>query len=568
MKWIIPNNQNSGSIIDRVLQNRKISDKDSFLNPSGFQIHSALLLHDVEEAAKVIIQAVKAKKKIFIHGDFDVDGVTATTIMWRFLHYDLNANVIPYIPDRFSEGYGLSEDSINSIVNQGAELIITVDCGVKDIDIVNKYSKKVDFIITDHHTVAQLEDLAGDNFEQDNARIVGDHVVSSKAKAVVHPGLAEYPFREICGAAVSWKVCCAVNEIGNFGIDMMKYIDLVAFGTVCDVMPLIDENRAIVSLGLERMRKTNNIGLKRLLSNAGVEKKDINVRTLGFALGPRINAAGRMSHAINAVRLLSTESEELASKLSSELSGLNLQRQEITQSLLDLALEQAEGQKNNKIIFVHGEDWPEGIIGLIAGRLAKQFYRPAIAGSMANNIIKASARSIPGFDISKALRDSSALLKRFGGHNQAAGLQLEMNNLESFANNINKYASENLTEDHLTPKVIVDTEAEINEINFEVANLLASMEPFGEQNQLPVIKLNGIKPEYISLFGKDRNYIKFYNQDHKHLQFISFSEGQSFYNKLQKNAEFDLVGNIEINSWNGNEELRLRVIDIKTRKNT
>lgn len=566
MMWILPNTKHTGSIVDRILQNRKIDDKDSFLNPSESHIHSALLLHDAEKAAQVIINAVKSNKKIFIHGDFDVDGVTATTIMWRFLYYDLKANVIPYIPDRFSEGYGLSESSIDSIINQGAELIITVDCGVKDIELVNKYSKKVDFIITDHHTINQAEDFDSREQSFKNIKIVGDYAISAKAKAVVHPGLEAYPFRDICGAAVSWKVCCAVNEIGNFSVDMMKYIDLVALGTVCDVMPMVDENRAIVSLGLERMKNTKHIGLETLILNAGVQKKDLNVRTLGFALGPRINAAGRMSHAISAVRLLSTESKALAVNLASELSGLNLQRQEITQTLLDLAFQQVENQKNNKVIFVHGEEWPEGIIGLIAGRLSQHFYKPVIVGCVSNNTIKASARSIPGFDISEALRHCSTLLKRFGGHNQAAGLQLEMNNLESFIKSINHYANENLTNELLIPKIFIDTEAEIYEIDFEVANTLASMEPFGEQNQPPVIKLNDIRPEYITLFGKDTNFIKFYNKNSKHIQFINFTDGQSFYKKLQNHTSFDLIGNVEINTWNGNEELRFRLIDMRPAK--
>jgi single-stranded-DNA-specific exonuclease len=566
MRWILPEDNIGGDLISRILKSRGIDDTTKFLKPDVSHIHNALFLHDAEKAANKIIQAVKDKKKIFIHGDFDVDGVTATTILWRFLYYDLGANVTPYIPDRFSEGYGLSDDSISNIIDQGADLIITVDCGVKDIPIVSKYVSKVDFIITDHHTITDSEDVSSELNINNDYRIIGKFAVSNKALAVVHPRLNDYPFPDICGATVSWKLACAINEVGKYDFDMHKYIDLVALGTVCDVMPLLDENRAIVKLGLEQMSSSSNQGLLRLLEASGVDRKDISTRSLGFAIGPRINAAGRMSHAITAVRLLSTESSALSEKLATELSKLNLERQEVTQELLEVAHEQAKEQKENKILFIHGESWPEGIIGLIAGRLSQHYYRPVIVGSSHGEIVKASARSVPGFDISNALRNSSALLVRFGGHNQAAGLQVHKDMINKFIKSINSFAEDVLTDELLIPSISVDVLCSTDEIDMEIAKRIIELEPFGESNLAPNVLLQNITPEWIQVFGRDKNFIKFFDKANKRIQMISFTDASKYMKIFSSNRIVDVIGNIEINKWNGNEEVRLRIIDIQPSK--
>lgn len=300
MNWILPERKNT-SIVEALFESRGIKDKELFFNPTTDHLHDPFLLHGMDEAVKVIDDAIKKKKKIFIHGDFDVDGITATSILWQFLYKEMKADALPYIPNRFTDGYGLSENSVQEMIKQGAELIITVDCGVKDLDIIHKYSDKAKFIITDHHIIRKDADE-----ENENGKVVGDYLISKDALAVVHPQLSSnYPFKEICGAGVSWKVACALNEKLDVGVDMLKYIDLAALGTVCDVMPLVDENRAIVSLGLKQLAKTEHIGLKELMRVAQINTAPDSYH-LGFVIGTRLNASGRLETAMDGVRLLTT----------------------------------------------------------------------------------------------------------------------------------------------------------------------------------------------------------------------------------------------------------------------
>src|SRR5260221_902803 len=402
MKWILP--EQNEKLIPWLLKSRGITNLQTFANTNVDDLYDPLLIYGAEEAAKVIYDFAKTKKKIFIHGDFDVDGITATSIMWQFLYRDLKANALPYIPSRFNEGYGLSEESITNIIDAGGELIITVDCGVKDVELIKKYSDKIKFVITDHHTV--LDYLPG----AEGTKQVGDFMVSSSALAVVHPRLGDYPFKEICGAVVSWKVCSAINNVFDLKVDVNKYLDLAAIGTICDIMPLVDENRIIVKEGLKKLATTQNLGLRVIMDGLKLDRNKIDTYHIGFLIGPRLNASGRLDTALDAVRLLTTTDRSYAQSLFLKLNDLNTKRQALTQEHLTLAEKQIAEQLENKILFVYGEDWPEGIVGLIAGKLTEKYNRPVIAGSIHDNIFKASARSIENFHIAEQLSMNAVLL--------------------------------------------------------------------------------------------------------------------------------------------------------------
>ncbi len=560
MKWILPE-QSHSDILEWLLTSRGIKDKDIFFNPTVNQIHSPLLLNDIKEAVETIDKAIKDKKKIFIHGDFDVDGITATSIMWDFLYRKLKANVTPYIPSRFDEGYGLSEDSINNIIDEGGELIITVDCGVKDIDLVAKYADKIDFIITDHHTIIPSEQ----SLEFDDGKIIGDYLVSKSAKAVVHQKLGNYPFHDICGACISWKVCCGINETLNLGIDMTQYLDLVALGTVCDVMPLIDENRAIVKLGIEQLRKTTNKGLISLMQLSAVNIEKADTYHIGYLIGPRLNAAGRISSAIDAVRLLSTTSETNAHVLAAKLDRLNQERQELTKQYLEIAEEQIKSQLNNKILFAYGDNWPEGIVGLIAGKLQQKYGRPVLVASKNHEIIKGSARSGDIVNISTLLKEASEYLVRFGGHAGAAGFTVKQENLENLQNFIREYADKNITDDDLIPKLLIDALLSPEAMSMRLAEDLAKLAPFGTRNEKPLLAMSNLQISDLRPIGKTNEHAKLLltNNGKLHFEALGFGKYSTLLTQKQKGANIDIAGNIDIDEWNGNRKLVFKISQTK-----
>lgn len=557
MEWLLPD-QNNTPLVEWIYKTRGIDvNNKTFFNPQYNDLHSPLLLHDVEKVAEVLKEFIGTDKKIYIHGDFDVDGITATSIMWQFLYKDLKLNALPYIPSRFTEGYGLSEDSIGKILEAGAELIITVDCGVKDIEIVNKYSNKVKFIITDHHT------LLSKNTEIDGGKISGEYLIADKALAVCHPRLGNYPFYELCGAAVSWKVCAAVNQILGLGIDMSKYLDLVSIGTVCDIMPLIDENRILVKLGLSQIKNTSNVGLKNLFKYLKVPLHEIDSYHLGFIIGPRINATGRLEDAMDAVRLLTTNNDLFARQITSKLDSLNLERQQLTSKFIEIAEIQIKNQAEDKLYFVYGDDWPEGIIGLIAGKLTEKYYRPVIVGSIKDGKVKASARSIEAFNIANNLTTHSTLLLTHGGHAQAAGLSLSHEKLEEFKAAIKGTAHNSLDGISLLKKLKIDALANLKEINAETYNKITQLSPFGMANKKPLIALLKVIPDKIKVFGKENNHIKLiFIVEGKELEAIAFNKAQE-YQDFDFSKPIDIAASIEKNEWNGKVSIFLRIEDIK-----
>lgn len=559
MKWIWPKNQ-SEDIREHILKTRNISNPEEFFNPGPKSFTDPALLYGATNAAKIIIEAIKAKKKIFIHGDFDVDGITSTTILWSFLYKDLNANVTPFIPNRFTEGYGLSAETISKIIEQGGELIITVDCGVKDIALVEKYKDKIDFIITDHHTITPW---IGQE-ENSGAKKIGNYAVSRFAKAVVHPKLNQKIYNEICAANVAWKLCLVINELIGTGIDLNKYLEFVAMGTVCDIMPLINENRAIVIEGVKRLRESENPGIKALCNVAQINQKAITSYHIGYVLGPRLNASGRLGSAMDAVRLFCTDSKENANTVAVKLNKLNLERQALTQKYLELAEQEVAKETTKKILFIVGDEWPEGILGLIAGRLCEKYGIPVIVGSNKNGIIKASARSIAGFHISEVLKSFSSDLKAYGGHSQAAGLTLLYPNFAGFLEKISAFANKNISSKMLEKKIVIDAATEIGDINNDLFSFIKGFEPFGGGNNKIIFGMRSLKVKSSRLIGRAKEHVKIIlTKSEKEFAEGVFFNGAPSIKLLETATLLDAAFYLDENEYLRKKSLFLNIADIK-----
>ncbi|MEI6462146.1 MAG: single-stranded-DNA-specific exonuclease RecJ [bacterium] len=582
MKWIYESEPDKKVLSSLQKQNKKleaplsdpvitlisklnITELEDFLFPDD-DFFSPSLIPNIEVASKFIIEAIEKKTPIIIHGDFDADGITATSILFDFLYFKCEANVVPYIPSRVDEGYGLSNESLGTILTKQdgktKPLIISVDCGVKDNDLVDdKWYKDFDFIITDHHEMKKVEDKI---------------VYSKKAKAIVHPRFpgSKYPFQSISGASVAWKLVCQISK--DFpklkGYDPNEYLDLVAISTICDLMPLLSENRKFVKFGLERLNNTNRLGLIELLKVSGLIEngriKKLDTYHIGFVIGPRLNATGRLGKAIDAVKLLCTRSTSQAEKIASEINNLNIERQNITKELFLEAKEQANGKLENRIITIKGKNWPEGIVGLIAGKLTEEFARPSIVFAISEDKVTASARSTKTFNITETLSHNSKHLIRFGGHAGAAGLSLHADKLDLFIEEITTYTNLNFPvseSGEIEKELTINLKAEIKELSLKLAKELSQLEPFGMENPEPVFSLSNLRVVNISKMGQMGTHIRVTLQDIKSSETIS-AIGFNMVDKCESilpGDKVDLAFNIKINRWNGNESLEILIKDIK-----
>ncbi len=554
MEWILPDQKLP--FLQHILAGSDVYNSEFFSDHSVEKLYPTALLHDCNLAAKEILNAISKNKKIYIYGDYDVDGICATTILWRFIYYDLEyKNVFPFVPNRFVDGYGLNPDSIQHIIDEGGELIITVDCGVKDIELVAEYSTQIDFIITDHHTLRPLSEKQSDDFT-----ISREAIYSSKALAVVHPQLEDYPFKDICGAVVSWKLMRAIAEQMGKPELSEKYLQFAAIGTVGDIMPLVNENRTIVTLGLKMINNSQFAGINALLTVAAVPRGKVNAETLGYSIGPRLNASGRLDNAMVAVKLLSTNSPEFAETLAEQLDKLNSERQALTKKYLEIAEKEYLANESLFVPIIVGDDWPEGIVGLIAGRLTEKFYKPFIVGSRNGENIKASARSIKELNITEALNEHSTLLDKFGGHAQAAGMSLRASNLEGFLLNLNNYVSGVFQSKMPLRSLKIDALGDTDVFSFETIRNLEQLEPFGNSNQKPVIAILGIKFDSVSRMGKDNQHFR---AKSGRIEFVQFN-----YEELPDSSTlYDVAGFAEIDSWNGRDKISFKVRHIRKSSN-
>lgn len=520
-----------------------------FLEPSLERLYSPFLLKDMDKAADRIARAVAGKEKIVIYGDYDVDGVTSTSVLFDFLDR-MGAVVDYYIPDRFDEGYGLTAGSVDRVLEMGAALVITVDCGITAVDEIDRLnSGNVQVIVTDHHECK--EELP-------------------RALAVINPHRPDctYPFKELAGVGVVFKLVYALCIKMDAGDLYLKYLDLVTLGTIADVVQLLDENRIIAKFGLDAIGRTDNPGIRALMDVAGLKDKPLNTYGVGFGLAPRINAAGRTGSAIRAVKLFTTPETGLAGKIAAELDDENKNRQQIEAEILRQAMEYVEANidpDREKVIVASGKDWHHGIIGIVASRLTEKYYRPCILISEEDGMGKGSGRSIEGFDLFKALTHCEDLLVKFGGHELAAGLSLDIRNLPAFRERINGYADVNLSGTELTPRIKIDAQVFKEDISLNNISELDRLAPFGPGNPGPVFSLEGLKICEIKAVG-DSKHLKLRLADNGfNIDAIGFNMGELARSYMYSDI-LDTAFSLEINVWNNMRKAQMMLKDLRLHK--
>ena len=535
---------NISTLLAKILVSRNIKNDEEievFLNPKRDSFYDPYLMPDMDKAVDRIINAIENKEKITIYGDYDVDGITSTTVMEKFL-IERGANVTHYIPNRLDEGYGLNKEAIEKISNDGTKLIVTVDCGITSINEV-EYGKSLglDIIITDHHEP-------------------GDEIPSAIAVVDAKRNDNTYPFRELAGVGVSFKTIQAISiKLGLDEKEYLKYLDIVSIGTIADVVPLINENRTITKLGLKLVEVTKNIGLRELINVTGYGKVDSNM--VAFGIAPRINACGRMGKEQEALNLFLTDNIEEAKEIAERLNKYNSERQNIEKEIFEEAKEIAEKEKDKSVLVLGKEGWHHGVIGIVSSKITDMYFKPSILIGFDGDEGKGSGRSIPGFDLHEALISCSAGLDKCGGHEMAVGLSLKKENFENFKEEFEKYAcNTNLCD--IIPIINIDEEAKLNELNIEVIKQFNLLEPYGEANRKPIFLLKNLKIESIRTLSEGKHIKLTLTDNNYYIDAIGFNLGM-LADDYKIGEKIDVVGSLEINEYNGNQNMQINLKDIR-----
>jgi single-stranded-DNA-specific exonuclease len=520
-----------------------------FLKADLKDLRDPYIFQDMEKAVDKILKAINNDERILIYGDYDVDGITSVALLFSVLR-EFTTNLYYYIPNRFQEGYGLNEEAIDIAFKNNFKLIITVDCGISsiyEIEKANNYG--IDVIVTDHHQ--PQKDLPS-------------------AIAIINPKCdTNYPFKELAGVGVSFKVAQALySKLKKNQDDLWSLLDYVALGSIADSVPFIDENRILIKYGLKMLNQTKKEGLKALIIESGVNYGNLGTKEVNFALAPRINAAGRLGDSKLALELLLTNSESKAKYLSRKLSEINKRRKEIGDNILREARKLASKQvkeEDNKVLVLASENWNQGVIGIIASRLVDEFNRPAIVISKKDGIAKGSGRSINGFHLYNVLELCQDILINFGGHKLAAGITIESNKISEFKSRINEISQDFIKEDDLSPELKIDARISLSNINFGLVKDINILEPFGIGNPQPVFcSYNNTISDW-RLVGEKREHLKLkIREENSKLEGIGFKLGRIGNQIFSKNKVVDLAFNIELNKWNGTENVQLNIKDIKT----
>jgi len=546
-------------VLAQILINRGLktsTEISSFLNPSLSQLTDPFGIDGMQRAVERISAAAKTGEKVLVHGDYDVDGLTATAILVRALRM-IGIDCDYFIPNRMAHGYGFKPSSVVRAKQAGATLVITVDCGITSFEAATLCRHEgIDLIITDHHEPAA-------NHQPDNKQLTTNNGALPDAIAVVNPKLSgrETPASHLSGAGVALKLVHALSLFYKEGFAIDEFLDLAALGTMADIVPLTGENRCIVREGLQMINNGTRPGLQALKDVAGLRGKTMKTGLLVFTLAPRINAAGRIDDANAVVRLLLTDSAEEACDISLLLDKQNAERQRIEKEVHREALAQLKRKGISPVIVLGAEGWHQGVIGIAASRIAEEFQRPVILLSMEDGVARGSARSIPAFEMNRALSSCKDLLIAFGGHKQAAGLELEVNNISSFEERMNSIARETLTDDDLVPLLEIDAQIEFSEITFNLTRELETLEPFGYGNPEPLLGSKGL--EVVSPRIVKDNHLKMkLRQKSQSIDAIGFDMA-SWYENLTGDAAVDAVFTPSINEWEESRYLQLHLKAIR-----
>ncbi len=532
-------------ILARILVNKNITQKDEidlFMNPTRKDFHNPFLMPDMEIIVDRVLQAIEQKEKIMIYGDYDADGITSITVLKSFLE-ERGLEVASYIPNRLDEGYGLNKTALKKIYDDGYRLIITVDCGISGIDEVDyANSLGMEVLITDHHEPAETLPKAV-------------AVVDAKRKD------NKYPFNQLAGVGVVFKLIQAISiKLDLEEKEYLKYLDIVCIGTISDIVPLIDENRVIAKLGLKLIAQTKNIGLKALLEVIGF--KNIDSTTISFGVAPRINACGRMGDEQVALDLFLEKDYDKAKELAIKLNEYNIERQTIEKSIFDEATEKIEkNEKDKACIIVGSEGWHHGIIGIVASKVTEMYFKPSILICFEGNDGKGSGRSIPGFDLHDALTECSDYLEKFGGHSMAVGVTVSRDKFELFKNKFEEYAKSHDI-DKIIPVINIDSELSLKDIDIDSVKSLQKLEPYGEANKMPVFMIRNLKINSIRALSEGKHLKLTLKDDGYMINAIGFNMG-NLSNEYLIDDKVDVIGNLDINSFNGNESIQLILKDIR-----
>lgn len=533
-----------------ILLNRNIRSRDAldlYFNKEPHSLYDPFGMKNMRLAVDTLIEACKEKKKILVYGDYDVDGVTSASILYLFLK-TMNDMVHYYIPEREKDGYGVSSEGIDHAIDLGIDLIITCDCGITAHDQVERATEAgIAMIITDHHE--QGQDLPG-------------------ALAVLNPKCKDdhYPFRDLCGAGVVYKLVEAICiTLYGSAEKATEYLDLVAIGTAADIVPLVDENRCLVRAGLERIkRKECRVGILELFNVCRMDSKDITVVNIVFGLAPRLNAVGRMGSASRAITLLTTEDERTAREYSQILHQENEERQKVERNVTEeamLMVKEKYGEDLPKAVVLAG-NWHPGVIGIVSSKVKDRIHRPVFLIALKDGMGKGSGRSIVGFDLYDALVNSSDHLCGYGGHQMAAGLTIKEKDIDAFEKQFSVYASEKVDDDMLEPAIHIEADVPIEEINEQLMSFLADMEPFGPGNMRPKFSISNVSANKVTLL-KDK-HLKFTIKDNDHsLNCIGWNMLEYFELIMDASQKIDLVFVPTINEWNGMKRIQLVVRDIR-----
>lgn len=538
--------------IAQLLTIRGITDFDRakvFFRPEQEELHDPFLMKDMEAAACRLSTAIRNREKVVIYGDYDVDGTTAVSILYIFLK-GFGLDVDYYIPDRFKEGYGINEDGIQYAVQKKADLIVSVDCGITAIEEA-KYIKEqgMELIICDHHTV-------GDSLPE--------------AVAVLDPKRPDcnYPFDGLSGAGVGFKlVQGTVQKLGLPASLSDSFFDLVAISIASDIVPIVDENRTLMRLGLKKINKDPRPGIKALLDLINIQPGAITTTQIVFSIGPRINAAGRMGDASTAVQLLIAEDADSADNYARQLEAINIKRRSADTETMEEAVAMLDSQfdmSETSAMVLHHPDWHLGVIGIVASRLVDAHYRPAIMLSTVDGKIKGSARSIKGFNIYNALKKCEDLLEQFGGHEFAAGLTMDVNHLDEFRNRMNDIACKMLSENDFKPELNISADLDLSKVSTKFWKLLTQFEPFGPENQQPVFVSRNVTIQGVpTIVGN--GHLKMRVKQNGSAVFDAIGFNMHDFEPLLRNCKKDTVHIaylLEENNWNGRRSIQMRLKDI------
>lgn len=533
-------------LLATILVNRNIIEEEQirlFLEPTRKDFHNPFLMTDMKKAVERLIQAIKKQEKVTIYGDYDVDGITSITVLKSFLQ-DRGLEVDSYIPNRLEEGYGLNQQAIEKIAQKGCQLMITVDCGISAVEEINyANSLGIETIVTDHHE-------PGKELPQALA------IIDNKRKD------SQYPFRELAGVGVVFKLIQAMGIVLSLKEEeYLKYLDIVCVGTISDIVPLIDENRVIAKLGLRLIRQTRNMGLRSIIQSSGYSKIDSN--SISFGIAPRINACGRMGKAEEALALLLSKNINQVEELTKRLNQHNQIRQETEKSIFDNAIKQIEEEhleKNNAII-VGGENWHHGVIGIVSSKITEMYFKPSILLSFEEDGIgKGSGRSIPGFDLHEALMKCIDTIEKFGGHSMAVGITIKKENFLSFREEFEKITAEAHI-DEIIPVLQVDSKIDLKDVNKDMVESLKQLEPFGEGNRMPVFVFKHLKIDSIRALSEGKHLKLTLKDNNTMINSIGFNLGH-LAEEYRIGDKIDVVGVLEINSFNGIDSLQINMKDM------